>query len=83
MAGLGDVNVKLTLDDSSARATIKNFFADLGNQKQEDPLKKIDKSFERVAKAAKHFVFYWNKAMELFIVDIGFSATHGEMDANI
>ena len=83
MAGLGDVNVKLTLDDSSARATIKSFFADFGNQNIPDPLKNVDKSFERVAKAAKQLGFEWDKATEQFKDDNGFTATLSEMEANI
>ena len=83
MAGLGDVNVKLTLDDSSARATIKSFFADFGNQNIPDPLKGVDKSFERTAKAAKQLGYEWDAATQSFKNDAGFNANLQEMQGNI
>ena len=83
MAGLGDVNVKLTLDDSSARATIKSFFADFGQQNVPDPLKGVDKSFERTAKAAKQLGFEWDAATKSFKNDAGFTANLQQMQANI
>ena len=81
--GLGDVNVKLTLDDSSARQTIKSFFDDFGNQKPKDPLVGLDKSFEKVAKAAKQLGFDWDKTTQSFKDDNGFSANLQEMETNI
>jgi TP901 family phage tail tape measure protein len=82
--GLGDVNIKLNVDASSAFQTIKKVQDVFGEPIKGNPTEGLDKAFEKTAKAAKKLGFEWNAATQTFKGDGGkFNSTLSEMENNI
>ncbi|MGB0873721.1 MAG: phage tail tape measure protein, partial [Synechococcus sp.] len=79
---MSEIRFSLILDNQAAIAGVQKFFNEF-KKKPDDPLKGLDKSFDKVAKQAKQLGFEWDAATKKFKNDNGFSATLEQMKGNL